>query len=83
MRTTSAVDTLKLSSVTVAATIWPWFALLAAVPVVLAGAVTVLRGRAWSGQTTRYEPPAAAGEAGGPDPGEAWDALSRGEDPTR
>jgi len=48
-----------LAAVSVSATVWPWLAVAAAVPVVLAGAVTVLRGRGWSGLSTRYEPPAA------------------------
>ena len=62
--------------------IWPWLALLSAVPIVLAGAVTIVRGRAWSGLSRRYDPPTAEDPVGD-DADEAWDALSRGEDPTR
>jgi uncharacterized membrane protein (TIGR02234 family) len=70
------------------ATAWPWIAVAAAVPLVLAGAVTLVRGRGWSGLSGRYDAPVAtaAGAAGAaPDVGidpEAWDAVSRGEDPT-
>jgi uncharacterized membrane protein (TIGR02234 family) len=96
------------------ATAWPWIAVAAAGPLVLAGAVTLVRGRGWSGLSSRYdalgagalpEPP----DDGGVDPrvapsvdpavdpdidpeqrraadddaaAEAWDAVSRGEDPT-
>jgi uncharacterized membrane protein (TIGR02234 family) len=67
--------------------IWPWLALLAAVPIVLGGAVTIVRGRAWSGLSRRYDAPAEPAAAAQvdvevEDADEAWDALSRGEDPT-
>jgi uncharacterized membrane protein (TIGR02234 family) len=55
---------------------WPYLALVGGLLVVLAGALTVVRGRAWSGLSSRYEPPAEAASD------DAWDALSRGEDPT-
>jgi uncharacterized membrane protein (TIGR02234 family) len=86
-------------------TVWPWLAVVAALPLVLAGAVTLVRGRSWSGLSGRYDAPSpglatAAGPvtrsaqdsppAGAPPSvdesadasAEAWDALSRGEDPT-
>jgi uncharacterized membrane protein (TIGR02234 family) len=69
---------------------WPYVAVLAAVPIVLAGAVTIVRGRRWSGLSGRYDAP-VPGETGGgevppgaasADSGDAWDAVTRGEDPT-
>jgi uncharacterized membrane protein (TIGR02234 family) len=78
-----------LGAVTATATSWPWLAVLAAGPVVLAGAMTVVRGRTWSGLSARYEAPGEASEpsdrsngAVATEPDVAWDALSRGEDPT-
>jgi uncharacterized membrane protein (TIGR02234 family) len=105
-------DVHAVASATV--TIWPWIALLAGVPLVLAGAFTLLRGRRWSGLSGKYDAPAGSGAPGAADePGDAgphtesgaeadaaseadaddtavgdaaadaWDAVSRGEDPTR
>ncbi len=105
-------DVHAVASATV--TIWPWIALLAGVPLVLAGALTLLRGRRWSGLSGKYDAPAGpgrpvprtspatqvhrrrAGRRGGCAPkadaddtavgdaaADAWDAVSRGEDPTR
>ncbi len=72
-----------------AVTGWPWVAVAAAALLVLAGAVTVVRGRRWSGLSGRYDAPvdpqrpsdrpdASADDVAA----EAWDAVSRGEDPT-
>jgi uncharacterized membrane protein (TIGR02234 family) len=82
-----------LSGVTATAAVWVVLAVVAGVPVVLAGALTILRGRRWSGLSARYDAPgpqAAPGEAAATpiadpseDPAQAWDALSRGDDPTR
>jgi uncharacterized membrane protein (TIGR02234 family) len=75
-----------LAAVSAAPTGWPWVAVVAAVPIVLAGATTVVRGRGWSGLSARYDAPGDADDAGGPadptEPDVAWDALTRGEDPT-
>ena len=45
---------------------WPWVAVASAVPLVLAGAITLVRGRGWSGLSTRYDAPVSdpAGRAG-------------------
>jgi uncharacterized membrane protein (TIGR02234 family) len=81
-----------LSGITATAGVWPWLAVLAGVPIVLAGALTIVRGRRWSGLSARYDAPGPAeGGSGAPtdpadpaaDPAQAWDALSRGDDPTR
>lgn len=67
---------------------WPWLAMVAAALVALAGAIAIVRGRAWSGLSERYDAPGSP-PAGEPTPpaleegDDAWDALSRGEDPTR
>ena len=79
-------------------TAWPAVSAAGGVLVVLGGAVALLRGTRWSGPSRRFDrPPAtpaagAAPEAGVPavaDAGrdrdrrlDAWDSLSRGEDPT-
>jgi uncharacterized membrane protein (TIGR02234 family) len=65
--------------------VWPWVALASSLLVVLAGAATIVRGRAWGGLSRRYEAPVPADEpaaGAADDPDRAWDALSRGEDPT-
>jgi uncharacterized membrane protein (TIGR02234 family) len=75
---------------------WPWIALAAAALVVVGGATTIVRGRAWSGLSGRYDAPNAedrapgtgraappGGSTGTVDEDVAWDALSRGEDPTK
>lgn len=86
------------------ASAWPWLAVASAVPLVLAGALTLVRGRGWSGLSTRYDAPtpestqpsSAAGPVAAADrdpaldvaqlesdaAADAWDAVSRGEDPT-
>jgi uncharacterized membrane protein (TIGR02234 family) len=80
-----------------AVTAWVWVALAAAALLVAAGGVAVLRAPRWAAPGRRFETPVAAAEdrtrsaAGGGVPGAvrgqgdsigAWDALSRGEDPT-
>jgi uncharacterized membrane protein (TIGR02234 family) len=68
---------------------WPVLAVVAGAVAVLAGLLTVLRGRAWPGMGRRYE----RRPAGGTDTPrrqrtdedralDAWRALDRGEDPT-
>ncbi len=113
----AAVDVLRQAtgrtgevSATVTTGVWPWVAVVAGVPLVLGGAVTIARGRRWSGLSSRYDAPSAALPGGGAvgagttgagrdtaadvaprDPAveagdeaaDAWDAVSRGEDPTR
>lgn len=67
--------------ITAAPTLWPWAALGAAVLVALDGALVLVVGAHWR-RTARYdrEPEELADPA--EDPAAAWDALSRGEDPT-
>lgn len=56
---------------------WPALCALGGGAVAAAGALAVVRGRRWSGMGTRYE---RAAPVTGSD---LWDALDRGEDPTR
>ena len=76
---------------------WPWLAVTGCAVVALAGAVAVLGAGRWSGPRSRYDAPAQTADDRGPveeapaeptsdpavDAGTTWDALSRGEDPTR
>ena len=81
-----------------AVTGWVWLALAAAVLLVAGGAVALARARTWPRAGRRFESPASAAATGGEgtttskgrsahpvgqgDAIGAWDALSRGEDPT-
>jgi uncharacterized membrane protein (TIGR02234 family) len=84
-----AVGAVGTTDVSVQVTGWPWLAVAGGVLVVLAGALAVLRARHWDVRSSRYEPPAEAStgpeDGGAPEDGapDTWDALSRGEDPTR
>ena len=78
--------------------VWPWLALVAGLLVALSGVTTIVRGRSWSGLSDRYDAPGASAaaaradvDAAEPDRAarldeaeadHAWEALSRGEDPT-
>lgn len=66
---------------------WPVLCALAGVVVAAVGGLTVRRGRSWPTMGTRYErsPERAAARSSGSAPTEAslWDAIDRGEDPTR
>lgn len=72
-------------------TVWPYAAVLGGVLLAAGGLVAVARGRAWPALGARYEAPAsrattAAPAAGDPAPvteKSTWEALDRGEDPTR
>lgn len=59
---------------------WAWVGMGAGVLLGLAAAVAALRARRWPEPRRRYGSPAPSGPRGGGDP---WDALDRGEDPTR
>lgn len=75
----------------IATSAWPWLAVAAGVLDALAGVWLVRVSRAWAGPSRRHEaaPDAAQGaRAAAPDDTQpadgrtAWDALSRGDDPT-
>ena len=82
-----AVGATGSTDVSVTVTGWPWLAVVGGVLVVLAGVHTVLRARRWSAPTGRYEATATADgtpdAADHPEGSDAWDALTRGDDPTR
>ena len=76
-----------------ARTIWPYLAALAGALVLVAGGIALREAKAWTAPRRFERPTLATGPAGdGPgqpeatspreDPLDAWDALSRGEDPT-
>ncbi|WP_198035254.1 TIGR02234 family membrane protein [Streptacidiphilus rugosus] len=76
----------------VAHTLWPWLAAVGGLLLVLAGLLTVAKGRAWPGMSARYDAPTrgaakpaprrAGGSAVTQTPADLWKALDRGEDPT-
>jgi uncharacterized membrane protein (TIGR02234 family) len=78
---------------TVTNTAWPYVTIAGGVLVALSGALTLARGRAWTGLSNRYEvAPGAADKAAAaapvsvpaaePTSRDLWDALNRGADPT-
>lgn len=91
----SAADRVGVATVgDVAVTVWPWLAAVLGAGAVLLGVAVVVASRRWQGPSSRHEVGAvaepdqgtgarpAAEATGSVDPGDAWDALSRGEDPT-
>lgn len=66
------------------ATGWLAVCLVGGLVLAAAGALAVVRGPRWAALSRRYEPPAARADPAA-DSGEraAWEALDRGEDPTR
>jgi Tryptophan-associated transmembrane protein (Trp_oprn_chp) len=68
------------------ATAWPWLAVVGGLVSAGCGAVGLTRAGRWPGPARRYEaaPESGAGPAAGADTAlDDWNALSRGEDPTR
>lgn len=65
-------------------TAWPWVAVAGGLLMVVAGVLVVLRARRWAAPSQRYEAPAAqVPSVDDDDPRETWNALTRGDDPTR
>jgi hypothetical protein len=65
---------------------WPLVTVLGGLTVAASGVLTVARGRAWPGLGARYERSARPSGASSDAPrseAQLWDALDRGEDPTR
>ncbi len=60
----------------------PLLTLAGGVLLLLAGLLTLVRGRSWAGLGARYEAPAARPVVEAPTDKGTWDALDRGEDPT-
>jgi hypothetical protein len=61
---------------------WPLATVLGGLAVAAAGVLTVARGRDWPGMGARYDRPARRGGAQQTET-QLWDALDRGDDPTR
>lgn len=88
---TAATGRTGVTGVATSVTPWPWLGVASGVLIALGGAVAVVRARSWGGLSARYETAGAQPPRQGPaassdvddDPGLTWDALSRGEDPTR
>ena len=60
--------------------VWRFVVIVGAVPVAVAGATAVARGRRWAEMSARYDAPGTVREK---DPDVAlWDALDQGDDPT-
>jgi uncharacterized membrane protein (TIGR02234 family) len=63
---------------------WPYAGLLGGVLLLAAGLLVAVRGRRWAALSRRYEAPGTREERPPARPEVAvWDALDRGEDPTR
>ena len=84
---TAATGRTGVAGVTAVVTAWPWVGVASGVLIAIGGCLAVLRSRSWGGLSTRYDTPAR--ESAVPEstvredePGQVWDALSRGEDPT-
>ncbi len=60
-----------------------WLAVAGGVFVALAGVVALLGGRSWPGLAARYERDPAAPTRTTAAPASPWDAIERGDDPTR
>ncbi|MFI5957127.1 Trp biosynthesis-associated membrane protein [Cryptosporangium sp. NPDC051539] len=68
--------------------VWPVLCVVGGALILASGLVSLARGRRWAAMGARYDAPAArarAHAAAGPDapPAALWDALDRGDDPTR
>lgn len=65
-------------------TVWPWISLVSGLLVAAAGLLTIVRGSAWPGMSSRYDAPVrpVARPRRAETPADMWKALDRGEDPT-
>jgi hypothetical protein len=68
--------------------VWPLLCLAGGALVLASGAIALARGRRWAAMGARYDAPTGRETVGaktGPDapPTALWDALDRGDDPTR
>jgi len=62
-------------------TLWPSVGVAGGVLLLAGGVLVAVRGHRWAAMGRRYDAPAARrGPAG--DPGELWEAIDRGDDPT-
>ncbi|HSA49245.1 MAG TPA: TIGR02234 family membrane protein [Yinghuangia sp.] len=70
-------------AVDVSHTVWPWITLIGGLLIAAGGLVVVARGRNWPGMGSRYEAPGARAPRRAATSADMWNALDRGEDPTR
>lgn len=85
---------ITLPGARVSTTLAPWPCALGGLLIALAGLLVIARGRRWAALSARYDSPAVrqeqAAPTAAPDQGEAplaeralWEALDKGDDPTR
>lgn len=67
----------------VRATAWPAVTVVGGVLVSAAGVLTAVRGGNWPALSARYDAPGGGSPAAPAEPEAIWEALDRGEDPTR
>ncbi|QAY70870.1 Trp biosynthesis-associated membrane protein [Xylanimonas protaetiae] len=80
-----AGESVGVTDLTAPATVtaWPWLAAVVGVLVVVAAVATGVLARRWTATSSRHErTPAAPGPDRTVDSHDAWDALTRGSDPT-
>ncbi len=65
-----------------AATVWPVLAIVAGLAAAALGVGVIVGSRHWPASGRRYERGTGAAAAATGDPIEAWDSISRGDDPT-
>jgi uncharacterized membrane protein (TIGR02234 family) len=64
-------------------TLWPVVSVVGGLLLVLAGLLVVVRGRGWASMSSRYDAPSARPAKPASQEAALWEALDRGEDPTR
>lgn len=64
-------------------TLWPVVAVAGGLLLVLAGLLVVVRGRRWASMSSRYDAPSGSPARPASQEAALWEALDRGEDPTR
>jgi uncharacterized membrane protein (TIGR02234 family) len=62
---------------------WAWAAAVGGLLVAAAGLLAAVRGPGWPAMSARYDRPTLAQRAGVPPEVQIWEALDRGDDPTR
>lgn len=62
---------------------WPTVSMAGGLLLCAAGALTAVRGGRWAPMSRRYDAPGARPPVAPAEPASAWDALDRGDDPTR
>ncbi len=76
------IDASSVTHVSVAAA-WPALSVLGGVLIAAAGVLIAVKGASWAGMSSRYEAPAARRDVQADGDVALWQALDRGDDPTR